>query len=254
MDCTLLDSQKTPVTAHIANTGSLKEVFTQKEACPQKALLSYSKDPKRKLKYSLQMIKAKATWVGVNTHLANSLLWEQWENYQKQKPIKMDFFYPYQWGQREVKVSEGTRIDFVFHKNKERLLKLTKNLSKKILLEKIPWQQQWLHEEKFHFIEVKNVSMAKNSIASFPDAKTTRGLKHIKELLELQKQGHTVEMVFVVQRSDCHSFQPAKDIDPQYSQALKAAYDQCLKVSAFPCLLNPNEICLNTTKPLKIIW
>lgn len=254
MDCVLSNSSGTKITAHIANTGSLKGVFVEGDK-PKDCLLFYSNDPKRKLKYSLQMIKSEKSWVGVNTHLANSLLWEQWEQYQKLGQPQNHFFSSYQWGQKEVKINDKTRLDFAFHRNKETLLELSQRLSKKVIkTEKIKWSIDWLHEKKFHFIEVKNVSMSQNNIASFPDTKTTRGLKHINELLELKKQGHSIEIIFIVQRSDCNSFQPAQDIDPEYSHSLKKAYSQGLKISAFPCALNQNGISLNTEAPLRLLW
>lgn len=253
MDCTLSDPSETKITAHIANTGSLKGVFTEGDS-PKNCLLSYSDDPKRKLKYSLQMIKSEKSWVGVNTHLANPLLWEEWEKYQQLSQPKNHFFLPYKWAQKEVKINEKTRLDFAFHKNKKTIIELSQKLSKKIIKpDKIKWNMRWLQEEKFHFIEVKNVSMKSNGIATFPDTKTARGLKHINELLSLQKQGHSVEIVFVVQRSDCNSFQPAKDIDPEYSNALKKAHEQGLKINAFSCLLNKEGIYLNIKKPLNLL-
>lgn len=256
MDCILTESNNTKVTAHIANTGSLKGVFTAGDK-PKDCLLSYSNDPKRKLQYSLQMIKAKKSWIGVNTHLANALLWEQWENYQKldQNLCETNFFTPFEWAQKEVKINDKTRLDFAFHKNKKTIIDLSQQLSKKAINpDTVKWNSDWLKKEKFHFIEVKNVSMSNNDIATFPDAKTTRGLKHINELLELKKQGHSVEIIFIVQRSDCSFFQPAKDIDPEYSLQLKKAYDQGLKINAFPCHLSKKSINLNMKNSLKLLW
>lgn len=255
MGC-VLKSNSLNITAHIANTGSLKGVFTEGDAAKD-CLLSYSNDPKRKLKYSLQMIKSKKSWIGVNTHLANTLFWEKWEDYQKldKKLGKSHFFNSYEWAQKEVKINEKTRLDFVFHKKKKTIMNLAQQLSKKpVNPDKIKWNIDWLQQEKFHFIEVKNVSMARKDIATFPDAKTSRGLKHINELLDLKKQGHSVELIFIVQRSDCNFFQPAKDIDPEYSLQLKKAYEQGLKINAFSCVLSKDGIDLNIQNPLKLLW
>lgn len=102
-----------------------------------------------------------------------------------------------------------------------------------------------------HFIEIKNVTLASPPIASFPDAVTERGQKHIKELLQLIKQGHTCEIVFVVQRQDCNTFTPADDIDPEYGKLLRDAVKKGLRVTALPTVCDEKGISLEY-KPLKL--
>ena len=60
-------------------------------------------------------------------------------------------------------------------------------------------------------------------IAEFPDAVTTRGLKHITELLKASKKGYKIFILYLIQRDDCKSFRIAKDIDPDYANALVKA-------------------------------
>ena len=62
-----------------------------------------------------------------------------------------------------------------------------------------------------------------SKIAEFPDAVTTRGLKHINELLKASKQGYKIYLLFIVQREDCKKFEIAKDIDPKYYDLLVKA-------------------------------
>ena len=74
------------------------------------------------------------------------------------------------------------------------------------------------------FIEVKNVTLSrKKTLAEFPDAITTRGLKHINELLKASKKNYKIFILYLIQRDDCKSFTIAKDIDPNYAIALSKA-------------------------------
>ena len=71
---------------------------------------------------------------------------------------------------------------------------------------------------------MKNVTLSRNKgIAEFPDAVTTRGLKHINELLKASKKGYEIYLLYVIQRTDCKKFKLAKDIDPKYSEFLLKA-------------------------------
>ena len=201
------------ITAHVANTGSLKTCSEPNSPC----LFTVHDDPKRKLKYSLEMIKAPSgSWVGINTAIPNSLvkkaliekILEHWEEWDEVHP--------------EFKISDETRLDF-------RLSKASKH----------------------HYIEVKNVTLARDGQAQFPDAVTERGQKHLRELMDLMKKGHTAELVFVIQREDCREFSPADDIDPEYGRLLRLAIKQGLRVTPLATKLTSEGITL-TGKILKV--
>ena len=81
---------------------------------------------------------------------------------------------------------------------------------------------------------------------------SSRGLKHIKELLALIQQGHTAEFLFVVQRGDCRAFSPAFEIDPDYSKALAQAKKEGLMVTAVDCLVTPQEIRIHPNRTLPV--
>ena len=83
-----------------------------------------------------------------------------------------------------------------------------------------------------------------NGIALYPDAVTTRGQKHLQELIDLQRNGFTTEMVYVVQRQDCSRFQPADDIDPEYGRLLRLAQEEGVKITALKTQMSPSEISL----------
>ena len=178
------------------------------------------------------MIKTPTSWVGVNTSHPNSLVKELWES----KTIP--HWQEYDAGQLEVKINKETRLDMALWKiSDQRELKKGKLAST---------------EAPLHFIEVKNISLAENSVALFPDAVTERGQKHLKEMMELMDQGHTCELVFVVQRQDCEHFAPADLIDPEYGKILRKAHKKGLRVTPLTCEMSPETLALKThILPLK---
>ena len=137
------------VTAHCPNTGSMMGLLKE----GNRVWLSKTNNPNRKLKYTLQIIENNGTKVGVNTHLTNKIVL----NALASKSIKS--FNKLERIEQEVKFGENTRFDFFLLNNKKKI-----------------------------FVEVKNVTLSRQKgIAEFPDAVTSRGLKHIVELLKASK-------------------------------------------------------------------
>ncbi len=197
----------TVITAHCPNTGSMMGLLEK----GNKVWVSKSNDPKRKLKYTLQIIENNNSKVGINTHLSNKIVL----NALNDKVIKdfknSDFI------KAEVKFGQNSRFDF-----------LIKEKTKKI------------------FLEVKNVTLSrKKGLAEFPDAITSRGLKHIKELLKASKHGYRIYMLYLIQRDDCNKFHLAKDIDPEYCELLIKAVKKKLNVLCYDCKFSPKGIKLN---------
>lgn len=225
------DGKKETVVAHVANTGSLKSCNTPGSKCR----VAFHDDPSRKLKYSLEMMHTPSSWVGINTSIPNQITFEMWQNHENPEWKSFDR------GQREVKISSESRVDIVLWSStngfqEERIGKIDFLKSK----------------AKFHFIEVKNVTFAEDGVAYFPDAETTRGQKHIQELVKLIEHGHTAEFVFVIQREDCTQFSPAKEIDPEYTRLLEDAICKGLVVSPYPCKLTEQTIEIQNKK-LKLL-
>ena len=161
-----------------------------------KVWLSKSTNPKRKLKYTLEIIEQDNNKVGVNTHSTNKIVYHALVN------SLMQYFKNLKVIKQEVKYGKNTRFDFLVVKKKKKI-----------------------------FIEVKNVTLLRNKgIAEFPDSVTSRGLKHIKELLHAQKRGFLIFIIFVIQRTDCNKFTLAKDIDPKYCEFLTKAVKKNLIV------------------------
>jgi sugar fermentation stimulation protein A len=93
------------------------------------------------------------------------------------------------------------------------------------------------------YVEVKNVHMMRESgLAEFPDSKTERGAKHLRELASMVDQGHRAVMVFLVQRSDAEIFKLAADIDPTYAAAFQTAAASGVEMLCYRCRLSPAEI------------
>ena len=210
------------IPVHIPNTGSLKGVLD----IPQPCRISFSEKEGRKIPWTLEMLKVSSCWVGVNTHTPNKLVEEAW----RQKKLLPE--YPFSQG--EVTVSEASRMDRVFWKAKG-----MKKVSR-VLFDK----------EIFHFVEVKNVTLAQGDTALFPDTVTLRGRKHLLELESLLSRGHSCEMVYIVQREDCKYFRPADDIDKEYGKILRKVIKQGLQVSVFPCFLSSKAVELKADCPL----
>ena len=195
------------VTAHCPNTGSMLGLLKK----GNKVWLSKSDNPKRKLKYTLQIIEDKKSKIGINTHLTNKIVFDALKkklikNFSKLKEIK-----------QEVKFGENTRFDFLV-----------------------------TNENKKTFIEVKNVTLSrKKGLAEFPDAVTSRGLKHINELLKANKKGFEIYLFYVIQRDDCMKFDLAKDIDPDYCELLLKAVKKNLNILCYDCKFSTKGIKLN---------
>ena len=201
------------ITAHCPNTGSMHGLLKN----GNKVWVSKSQNPKRKLKFTLEIIQVGKSKVGVNTHLTNKIVLNALEN-NLIKEFK-NFFEI----KSEVKFGANTRFDF-------------------LLLNKI---------DKV-FIEVKNVTLSrKNGLAEFPDAVTSRGLKHINELIKASKKNYKIYILYLIQRDDCESFKIASDIDPNYDIALKKAVKNNLNLLCYDCKFFPKGIKLN--KKIKII-
>lgn len=206
--------QNEVVVAHVANTGSMKGLIDSETRCR----MTFLDSPTRKLKFTLQALYSGNSWVGINTSLPNGLVKEAFENQ------KIKRWSEYESIESEVKINKESRLD----------LRLTgKN-------------------KPDHYVEVKNVTLAENGVAMFPDSITSRGLKHLEELMKLTKSGKTTEMVFVVQRTDCKVFQPAAHIDSEYAEGLKRAKKAGVLMSAYPVTFHDDGIELDPAQELEI--
>ena len=195
------------ITAHCPNSGSMMGLQKRNN----KVWFSESDNPKRKLKYTLEMIEVNKKLVGINTQLTNKIVLEA---FQKKKIKK---FCKYNNIKSEVKFSDNTRFDFLISNSKVKC-----------------------------FVEVKNVTLVReNQIAEFPDAITSRGTKHLNELINAKKKGYQSYLLYLIQREDCKSIKIAKDIDEEYKIAYDKALKNGVKILCYDCKLNNEEIKIN---------
>ena len=201
------------VTAHCPNTGSMKGLLDE----GNEVYVSKNDDPKRKLKYTLEIIKVKKTLVGVNTHFANKIAHHALSNNLIKEVSNNSVIKP------EVFFNEETRFDFFIEKNKQKI-----------------------------FVEVKNVTLfRKAKIAEFPDAITARGSKHLRALIEATKKGYKTYLLYLVQIQGIEGFKIAKDIDKEYYENYKLAKKAGVNFLAYRCKISSKEIKIE--KKIKII-
>ena len=200
--------------SHCANSGSMLGLLDKNNP----AWVSPSDNLNRKLKYTLEIINDGKSNVGVNTHFANKIITEALTN-KKIKELKI-----YNNFISEVKYGKNSRFDF-----------------------------QLINKNTKAFLEVKSVTLSRNKgIGEFPDAVTSRGLKHLNELKDAIKHGYKSYLIYLVQREDCKFFQIAKDIDPDYYKAFIYAKKNGVKFLCYSCKVNSKEIYIN--KSIKILY
>ena len=202
------------ITAHCPNTGSMYGLLKK----GNKVWVTKSDNPNRKLKYTLQIIEDKKSKVGVNTHLTNKIVYHALKNNLIKEFDKKIEIKP------ETKFGTNTRFDFL------------------------------ITQKKFNaFIEVKNVTLSRiKNLAEFPDAVTSRGLKHINELLKASNMGYKIFILYLIQRNDCKLFKIAEDVDPEYSNSLVKAVKKKLNILCYDCKFSSKGIKLNQKVKFKI--
>lgn len=206
----------TQVTAHTPNTGSM--LGCNEPGC--RVWLSDSGSATRKYPLSWELVETTAgTLVGINTGLSNALV---------QEAIEEGVIEPlagYGTVRREVRYGdENSRID--------------------LLLQDHPGRPDC-------YVEVKNVTLARGAVGLFPDAISTRGTKHLRELAAVARRGERACLCFCVQRGDVVEMQPADDIDPAYGRALRAALADGVEVLAYRAAVSPAGIRL--AEPLPVV-
>ena len=199
------------ITAHCPNTGSMK-------GCCQAGrpvYVSYHDNPKRKLKYTWELIDMPGSLIGINTQIPNRLVAESVRHQQ------IPELEGYEQVKREVSVGNHTRFD----------LCLTNGPSSRC------------------YVEIKNCTLVENGVASFPDAVTTRGRKHLLALQQQIAQGHRGVIFFLVQRMDAQGFKPADHIDPDYGRTLREAVHSGVNLLVYDVSIDLKSIGIHRPLP-----
>jgi sugar fermentation stimulation protein A len=202
------------VTAHCPNSGRM--IACSDPGRP--VFLSYHDNPKRKLKYTWELIQMPASLVGVNTLLPNRLVAQAVEN------GGVPELSGYTDIRREVRVGGHSRLDIRLRSP----------------------------ENGTCYVEVKNCTLVEEGLARFPDAVTARGRKHLVELGRLAGEGHRAVIFFLIQRMDATLFQPADDIDPEYGCELRKAHAAGVEILAYDVNIDLAAITLNQPVKFKI--
>jgi sugar fermentation stimulation protein A len=199
------------VTAHCPNTGSMAGCCEP----GRPVYLSYHDTPKRKHKYTWELIEMPHSLVGVNTLIPNRVVAGSAGGGQIPELRHYDTIT------REVRIGEHSRIDLVLHGPNRRRC----------------------------FVEVKNCTLVEQGTAFFPDAVTARGRKHLVELQKLVQNGHRCVMFFFIQRMDARRFKAADHIDPAYAQTLKRVCKDGVEVLAYDVAVDLRSIRIRKKLP-----
>jgi sugar fermentation stimulation protein A len=198
------------VTAHTPNTGSMLQC-----AIPgHRVLISAAANPLRKLPWTLELIEVNGHWVDTHTHRTNRVVEEGLKSGTIAELAGYDVRAEAPYG--------DSRIDFLLQRRGERVL-----------------------------VEVKNVTLCSSSgIASFPDAVTERGQKHLRELARAQAEGFRSVIFFLVQRAEATAFTPADAIDPRYGQFLREVSAAGVEVLAYRSVVTKESTSVGVRIPV----
>ncbi|MFO7999139.1 MAG: DNA/RNA nuclease SfsA [Bacteroidales bacterium] len=188
------------VTAHCTNSGSMKSALEE----GAEVAISPVTDPKRKTRFTWEMIRINGSWVGINTNIPNIL------GALAMEKNLLEPLQGYSEIRREVKFQDS-RFDVFGKKGEEEC-----------------------------YVEAKNVSLNEDGMAMFPDAVTTRGQKHLDTLVKVVESGKRAVMLYVIQRTDVKTFAPATHIDPAYAEKLQRAEEKGVEVIPWQLRPHPN--------------
>lgn len=190
---------------HVPNTGRLREILIEGTKC----IVRVENNPNRKTKFSLIGAYKNNTLINFDSQMPNKVVEEALYN------KKIGKLKNYNIIERE-KTYGKSRFDF----------RLSNSLG------------------NTYFLEVKGVTLENNGIASFPDAKTERGARHLDELVLAKKEGFGAGIIFLVQLEGCKCFTPNTKMDPNFTKSLKKAKEDGVDIFAYDCkvLLDGIEI------------
>lgn len=210
------------ITIHCPNTGSMKNCVLPGSPC----WFSRSDNAKRKYPHTWEVATVPGDHLaGVNTGRANALV----ERAIAQGVIAE--LQGYAQLRREVRYGrEGSRIDFLL---------------------------QGADSAGAHrpdcYLEVKSVTlMEAEGQGLFPDAVSTRGRKHLRELIEVARAGYRAVLLFCVQHTGIEWVEPADTIDPAYGEALREAAAEGVELLAYRARIEPDQGDITLTRRLPV--
>ncbi len=197
---------------HVKNTGRCKELLIS----GVEVLLEHVNRPNRKTNYSLIAVNKNGNWINIDSQAPNQVVYEGIQS------RKIADFGEVTYLKRET-TFQSSRFDFYYENEKEK-----------------------------GFIEVKGVTLEKDGVAMFPDAPTTRGTKHVRELIDATQEGYAATVLFVVQMKGCSVFRPNVEMDPAFTEALIEAKEKGVRIFVYDCIVSEDTLTIDQPVPLKI--
>ena len=191
------------VTCHVKNTGRCRELLIPGETIVY--LEDHGENTTRKTRYSLVKARKGTRLVNLDSQAPNQIVFDWMQS--------GGLFSDLTFLKREHKYG-NSRFDIYYERENGRK----------------------------GFVEVKGVTLEKNDVASFPDAPTERGVKHIHELIAAKRAGLEANIIFVIQMSPIHFFEPNDEIHPEFGAALREAKAQGVNIYAIDCHVTETEV------------
>lgn len=208
------------VIAHLADPGKLRELLVP----GRKLLLRQASDPDRKTRWSTVLVESpdSTTWVSIDTGLPNRVIARALEE------NALEELGAWRLVRREFPLG-ASRFDFLLERRRGG------------------------RGPRRMVVEVKSVSLVENGIALFPDAVTTRGARHVRELAELRESGDwAAAVLFVLQRPDANRIMPFATRDPDFAQALTEARRAGVRLLGRRCSITPEAVVLGSPIPVAL--
>jgi sugar fermentation stimulation protein A len=205
------------ITAFVPNTGSLMSCVDP----GTRAWVQDTGDHSRRYRHTLKLVKPRRALVCVDTGVPNRVVYDA---ARAQKIPQVTGYHEYL---AEVPYGVNSRADLCCRVHATDMLR-----------------RCW--------VEVKSTTLARGRTALFPDAVTTRGLKHLRELSAAVKAGDEALQLFFIQRGDCDEFRPADDIDPAYGEGLREAAASGVMLVALQARVTTKYISVRRQLPIKL--
>jgi sugar fermentation stimulation protein A len=200
------------ITAHVPNSGAMTSTIAP--ACD--VWVSYHDNPKRKLKYTLELSKIEDQFICTNTGHANKVAIEAVKNGKIPELLGYESIKP------EQKYGKNSRID--------------------ILLE---------NENEKCYVEIKSVTLKIDDHLAFPDAVTSRGEKHLRELEQMVQEGHRAVMLYMIQRTDQLPFRLADEIDKKYYESFQEVVANGVEVLVYQSAIDLEKQSIELVKKVE---
>ena len=209
-----LEADGREVVAHCPNPGAMLGLAEP----GMRVWLEPNDDPKKKLKFGWRLVELDdGHWAGIDTAVPNRVVREALE------ARAVPALAAYSTVRPEVRYGKNSRVDFLL-------------------------TEPGLPDA---YVEVKNVHLRRQGrLAEFPDCVTERGAKHLRELSAMVDEGYRAIMLYLVQRTDCDSFDLARDLDPGYGSAFDAAVAKGIDVICYETVISVKDVVLGKELPI----